>query len=88
MGNLSTLTGSNITAETSNCSTPEVTCAWRVTFVEFYGDAELLTANIDELGGNAADMTVIEEIRGQDTLDIDGSPVMVRVKHIYLSCLF
>lgn len=56
--------------------------------MEFYGDAELLTANIDELGGNAADMTVIEEIRGQDTLDIDGSPVMVRVKHIYLSCLF
>lgn len=82
LGNLSTLAGSNITAETSNCSTPEVTCAWHVTFVEFYGDAELLTANVDELGGNAADVTVIDEVQGQDTLNIDGSPVMVRVGNI------
>lgn len=85
LGNLSTLAGSNITAETSNCSTPETTCVWRVTFVEFYGDAELLTANADELGGNAAAVTVIEEVQGQDTLNIDGSPVMVRVVNISLS---
>lgn len=78
IGNLSTLAGANITAETSNCSTPEVTCAWLVTFVGVYGDAELLTADVDELGGNAADVTVTEEVMGQDTLDIDGSPVLVR----------
>ena len=84
LGNLSTLAGSNVTAETSNCSTPEATCAWRITFVDVYGDAELLTANIDGLGGNAADVTIIEEVKGQNALDIDGSPVTVRVTNMYL----
>lgn len=82
LGNLSTLAGSNVTAQTSNCSTPEVTCAWRIAFVDVYGDAELLTADVGELGGNAAAVTVIEEVKGQDTLDVDGSPVLVRVTNV------
>lgn len=80
IGNLSTLAGANITVETSNCSTPEVTCSWLVTFVDVYGDAQLLAAEVDELGGNAADVTVAEEVKGQDALDINGSPVLVSIK--------
>lgn len=79
LGNLSTFAGSNITAEISNCSTPEVSCAWRIIFVDVYGDVELLYANADELGGNAADVAVTEEVQGQDTADVEGSPVTVRI---------
>lgn len=75
--NLSTLSGSNVTAETYNCSVPEETCAWRITFVGVYGDAELLVSDADGLGGNAAAVSVVEEVLGEDASDIVGSPLTV-----------
>lgn len=79
LGNLSTLADVNVTAEASNCTTPEVTCAWLVTFAGVYGDVELLEANADGLEGNAPGVTITEKVAGQDTKDIGGSPVTVSV---------
>ncbi|CAN0173091.1 unnamed protein product, partial [Ectocarpus sp. 12 AP-2014] len=53
LGNLSALADAKVTTETSNCSTPEVTCAWLVTFVGLYGDVSLLEADVEMLEGNA-----------------------------------
>lgn len=78
LANLSTLTNTNVTTESVNCSTPEVTCGWRVTFVGFRGDAEMLLANADDLGGNAAVVSVVEETKGQIAADLVGSPAKVR----------
>lgn len=79
LGILSSLEAANITAEASNCTTPEETCAWLVTFVGVYGDAEMLEANTDGLEGNAAGVIITEEVAGQDTMDIGGSPVTISV---------
>lgn len=79
LGNLSALAGANITAEAANCTTPAVTCAWLVTFVGIYGDADLLESNTDGLQGNAAGVIIAEEVTGQDITDIDGSPVTIAV---------
>ncbi|CAM9773581.1 unnamed protein product, partial [Ectocarpus sp. 13 AM-2016] len=79
LGNLSALADANVTTETSNCSTPEVTCAWLVTFVGLYGDASLLEADVEMLEGNAASVAIAEEIKGQAALDIGGSPVTISV---------
>lgn len=69
-----------ITASTSDCSTSDLTCtSWLVTFTDLYGDAELLEANADGLVGNAAAVTIAEEVQGQDSMDIGGSPVTVSV---------
>ena len=78
LGGLSTLTAT-ITATRTDCSDPLATCAWLVTFKDVYGDADLLEANADSLGGNAAGVTVAEEVQGQDATDIGGSPVTVPV---------
>lgn len=86
IGNLSTLGASNVTAEIANCTTPEQTCSWYVTFVDIYGDVELLEANADGLGGNAADVTVAQEVMGQDMADVSGSPVTVRAGCWILTC--
>lgn len=75
---LSTLTAT-ITATRTDCSDPLATCAWLVTFKDVYGDADLLEANADSLGGNAAGVTVAEEVQWQDATDIGGSPVTVPV---------
>lgn len=69
---------SDVTVSRANCSAPELTCAWRITFTEIYGDVELLDSDAGGLEGNAADVTVTEEVRGKDTVDVDGSPTMVR----------
>lgn len=79
LGGLSTLADASITATRSDCSTPVDTCAWLVTFDGLYGDADLLAANADSLGGNAAGVTVVQEVQGQDAMDIGGSPVTVSV---------
>lgn len=68
-----------VTVGDSGCTAPEVTCAWLVTFEDFYGDADLLEADANSLGGNAAAVTVTQEIQGQDAMDIGGSPVTVPV---------
>lgn len=73
---LSTLTDA-IEATPTDCLDPLATCAWLVTFTDVYGDADLLEANADSLGGNAAGVTVVEEVQGQDAMDIGGSPVTV-----------
>lgn len=86
IGNLSTLGASNVSAEIANCTTPEQTCSWYVTFVDIYGDVELLEADADGLGGNAADVTVAQKVMGQDTADVSGSPVTVRVGCWILTC--
>lgn len=77
--NLSTLAGANVTTAASNCSTPEVTCAWFVTFVGVNGDLELMEADAGGLEGNAAIVTVSEEVRGQDASDVNGSPMTIPV---------
>lgn len=87
IGNLSTLGTSNVTAEIANCTTPEQTCSWYVTFVDIYGDVELLEADAGGLEGNAADVTVAQEVMGQDMADVSGSPVTVRVWSWMLTCL-
>lgn len=78
LGNLSTLGSSNVMAEIDNCTAPEHSCAWYITFLELYGDVELLEADADGLAGNAADVTVVQEVMGQDMADVSGSPVTVR----------
>lgn len=78
LGNLSTLANTNVTTESVNCSTPEVTCGWRVTFVGVYGDAEMLYADVDGLEGNAAAVSVVEETKGQIAAEVASSPATVR----------
>lgn len=81
LGGLSILGDATITASvvSADCSAPEVACAWLVTFAGVYGDADLLEADADGLGGNAAGVVVVEEVQGQDAMDIGGSPVTVSV---------
>lgn len=79
LGGLSTLADASIAAEVTDCSAPEVSCAWLVTFSGVYGDADLLEANADGLGGNAAGVTVVQDVQGHDAMDISGSPVTVSV---------
>lgn len=78
LGNLSALANANITTESVNCTTPEVTCGWRVTFSGLYGDAEMLVPDSDGLSGNAADVSVVETTKGQIAAEVGGSPVTVR----------
>ncbi len=79
LSNLGTL-DATITFSTSDCSTTDLTCtSWLVTFTNLYGDAELLEANADGLVGNAAAVTIAEEVQGQDSMNVGGSPVMVSV---------
>lgn len=75
---ISALVGSNVTVTRVDCSTPELTCEWRITFSEIYGDVELLDPDAGGLDGNVADVIVTEEVRGQDAVDVHGSPAMVR----------
>lgn len=77
LGKLSTLANANVTTELVNCSTPEVACGWRVTFVGVYGDVEMLSADTDGLSGNTADVTIVEETKGKFAVELAGSPVTV-----------
>lgn len=75
---ISALVDSNVTVMRVNCSTPELTCSWRITFTEISGDVELLDPDAEGLEGNLPDVLVTEEVRGQHAFDVDGSPAMVR----------
>ena len=85
VGSLSPFAGSNVTAVTTNCTSPELTCAWHLTFA-LYGDVELLIPDVKDLGGNAAGITVTEEIRGQDATNVGDSPITVRNSHSKIGC--
>lgn len=77
LGNLDTLVGADISTETVNCSMPEVSCSWRVTFRGVHGDAEPLVPIPESFDGNRAEITVEELVKGQKALDVSGSPATV-----------
>lgn len=87
VGNLSALAGSSVTAATVNCSMPEVTCSWKISFGDVYGNVDLLSSDPNGLQGNAAEVTVVEEVQGQVASDVYGSPVTVRNTRIVSSWL-
>lgn len=77
LGNLDTLVGADISTETVNCSTPEVSCSWRITFRGVHGDADPLVPIPESFGGNTAEITVEELVKGQKASDVSGSPATV-----------
>lgn len=80
LANISALAASSLIVETTNCSTPEITCGWLVTFIDVYGDVALMSWDDDDLGGNGAELFVMEKVQGQNSSHVAGSPAVVSAR--------